>query len=182
MDENKNWAYRLLVRKGWKLIVPFQIPDKCVICIAPHTSNWDFVYGLLFKKAIGLKAHFFMKKEWFRFPLGKIMRSVGGIPIDRSKKTSMTDQMAEEFKNHDHFVIGVTPEGTRKANPNWKKGFYFIATKAEVPIVLAYIDYQHKEIGLGRILQPSGDYDADIKIIKTFYAGVSGKIRKNFAI
>ena len=148
MNEKKNWAYRFLVRKGWQLMTPFELPNKCVVCIAPHTSNWDFIYVLLFKKAIGLKAYFFMKKEWFRFPLGKFMRSLGGIPVDRSKKTSLTDHMAEEFHNHAHFVIGVSPDGTRKANAYWYKGFYFIAMKDQLPIIPPYIDLHHTELGL----------------------------------
>ena len=182
MTESKNWAYRFLERRHWHIQIPFELPAKCVVCIAPHTSNWDFFYGLLFKKAVGLNARFFMKKEWFRFPLGGIMRAVGGIPVDRSKKTDLTEQMAQTFSTHDKFCIGVTPEGTRKANPNWKKGFYYIALKANVPIVLAYIDYAKKEIGYGMQLMPTGNIDTDMQSIKDFYKGVTGKIPKNFAV
>lgn len=101
----KKCARLILKRCGWKIADSLQLPAKCVICIAPHTSNWDFIMGVLFKSAVGLKAHFFMKKEWFRFPLGNIMRCIGGIPVDRSKKTSLTDQIAAEFDKHDTFYI-----------------------------------------------------------------------------
>jgi len=178
----KKCARLILKRCGWKIADSLQLPAKCVICIAPHTSNWDFIMGVLFKSAVGLKAHFFMKKEWFRFPLGNIMRCIGGIPIDRSKKTSLTDQIAAEFDKHNTFYIGVTPEGTRKYTEEWKKGFYIIAQKANVPIMLAYIDYAKKELGYGRLFQPTGDIDADINEIKAFYKGVSGKKPENFGV
>jgi 1-acyl-sn-glycerol-3-phosphate acyltransferase len=178
----KKCARLILKRCGWKIADSLQLPAKCVICIAPHTSNWDFIMGVLFKSAVGLKAHFFMKKEWFRFPLGNIMRCIGGIPVDRSKKTSLTDQIAAEFDKHNTFYIGVTPEGTRKYTEEWKKGFYIIAQKANVPIMLAYIDYAKKELGYGRLLQPTGDIDADINEIKAFYKGVSGKKPENFGV
>lgn len=121
-----------------------------------------------------------MKKEWFRFPLGHFMRSLGGIAVDRSKKTSLTDQIAAEFGKHESFYIGVTPEGTRKYNKDWKKGFYFIAQKANVPIMLAYIDYAKKELGYGQLFQPTGNLEADMIAIKSFYKGVSGKKPENF--
>ena len=105
----KNWAYRLLEFQGWTIPNEVELPAKSVLCVAPHTSNWDFIYGMLFKKAVHLDAHFFMKKEWFRFPLGGLMRSLGGVPVDRSKKTALTDQIAEEFSKHDVFHIAITP-------------------------------------------------------------------------
>ena len=107
---------------------------------------------------------------------------MSGKQVEKSKKTNLTDQREEEFNNHKHFVIGVTPECTRKDNANWKKGVYLITMKAHVQIVLAYIDDQHKEVGFGRIIEPTGDVDADMNIIKSYYAGVSGKIPRNFAI
>ena len=115
--------YRLL---GWKTNVTVPNYDKCVICAAPHTSNWDLFIGKLFYGAIGRKTSFMMKKEWFFFPLGLIFKAVGGIPVDRSRKSSLVDQMARKFAGSKQFHLAITPEGTRKANPNWKKGFYFI--------------------------------------------------------
>ena len=124
--------YRLL---GWKTNVTVPNYDKCVICAAPHTTNLDLFIGKLFYGAIGRKTSFMMKKEWFFFPLGIFFKAVGGIPVDRSRKTSLVDQMVHKFAEYKKFNLAITPEGTRKANPNWKKGFYFIALKAQVPIV-----------------------------------------------
>ena len=135
--------YRLL---GWKTNVTVPDYDKCVICAAPHTSNWDLFIGKLFYGAIGRKTSFMMKKEWFFFPLGLIFKAVGGIPVNRGRKSSLVDQMTEKFANSKHFHLAITPEGTRKANPNWKKGFYYIALKAQVPIMLIGIDYPSKTI------------------------------------
>lgn len=112
--------YRLL---GWKTNVTVPNYDKCVICAAPHTSNWDLFIGKLFYGAIGRKTSFMMKKEWFFFPLGLIFRAIGGIPVDRSRNTSLVDQMANRFAGSKLFHLAITPEGTRKSNPNWKKGF-----------------------------------------------------------
>lgn len=112
--------YRLL---GWKTNVTVPNYDKCVICAAPHTSNWDLFIGKLFYGAIGRKTSFMMKKEWFFFPLGLIFRAIGGIPVDRSRNTSLVDQMANRFAGSKLFHLAITPEGTRKSNPNWKKRF-----------------------------------------------------------
>lgn len=177
-----NLAERQLGRCGWKIIDKKAVPQKCVICIAPHTSNWDFIWGILYKRAMRLKANFLMKKEWFRFPLGKIMRGFGGIPVDRSKKSSLTEIIAEEFNKHEIFRLGVTPEGTRKANSQWKLGFYFIALKAQVPIVLAKIDYAKKEIGCAESFLPTGNLEEDLQRIKNFYQGVVGRIPSNFVL
>jgi 1-acyl-sn-glycerol-3-phosphate acyltransferase len=178
----KNLSKKILKWCGWEINNEVEIPNKCVICIAPHTSNWDFVWGNLFNKAMRAKAHFFIKKEWFKFPLGNFMRALGGIPVDRSKKTSLTDQIAEEFKKHEKFQLGITPEGTRKYNPDWKKGFYFIAYKANVPIILATLDYEKKELGYKKIVIPSGNYEDDIIEIKNFYKNTKGKYPELFGI
>ncbi len=171
----KNWAYRVMNWLGWTIKNEFELPRKTVICLAPHTTNWDFVYGVLFKIAVRLKANFFIKKEWFRFPTNRFMRSMGGIPIDRDKKTRMTDLIASEFAKYEELRIAVTPEGTRSKTKDWKRGFYTIAEKANVPIVLAYIDYKKKELGFAKIYTISGDFDKDIIEIKNFYSQFSGK-------
>ena len=144
--------YRLL---GWKTNVTVPNYDKCVICAAPHTTNLDLFIGKLFYGAIGRKTSFMMKKEWFFFPLGFFFKAVGGIPVDRSRKTSLVDQMVHNFAEYKKFNLAITPEGTRKANPNWKKGFYFIALKAQVPIVLIGIDYSKKTISATKAIMPS---------------------------
>lgn len=160
---------------GWKIgpIKGIEIP-KCVICVAPHTSNWDFVIGKLFYTAVGGNARFLIKKEWFFFPFNLLFKSLGGVPIDRGKRSSTTEQMVSLFHNSENFQLAVTPEGTRKPVNEWKKGFYFIAIKANVPILIAYLDYGKKEVGIKDIFYPTGNTDEDIKIIRSYYKGTKG--------
>jgi 1-acyl-sn-glycerol-3-phosphate acyltransferase len=144
---------------GWTVEV--DVPDypKCVICVAPHTSNWDFFIGKLAYLSIGRYAGFMMKKEWFFPPLGSLLTSMGGVPVSRDRHTDMVSQLVEIFKSRKRFSIAITPEATRKANADWKKGFYYIARDAEVPIVLAYIDYKDKEVGIKKVFMPTGDVE-----------------------
>lgn len=178
----ENCAHKILSHFGWQLKTDIELPAKCVICVAPHTSNWDFVIGVLFKSALHIKASFFMKKEWFRFPFGKIMRKLGGIPVDRDRKTSMTDRIAQEYSQREQLAVALTPEGTRSYNPNWKHGFYHIAQKANVPIVLAFIDYKKKTAGYETVFIPTGNIDADIQKIKDYYRNVSAKYPEKFGL
>ena len=147
----------LYKRLGWKKDVAFELPEKYIICLAPHTSNWDLILGQLFEHAEGMKCNFLMKKEWFFWPLGPIFRRMGGIPVWRSKHTSMTDNLAEEAKKRESFGLCITPEGTRSLNPDWKKGFYFIALKAGLPIYLYGVDFQRRLIQCNKVVIPSGD-------------------------
>lgn len=178
----ENCAYKILKCFGWQLVENVELPAKCVVCVAPHTSNWDFVVGMLFKSALHIKASFFMKKEWFRFPLGGMMRKLGGIPVNRSKKTSMTDHIAQEYAQRSQLIVALTPEGTRSYNPDWKRGFYYIALKANVPIVLAFIDYRKKTAGYNTLFIPTGDVEADMQKIKDYYRNVSAKYPKKFGL
>ena len=171
----------LLYKKGgWKKDVTVSHPDKYIICLAPHTSNWDFVIGQLYMRAEGLRINFMMKKEWFFFPLGLIFKAVGGIPVNRGRKSSLVDQMTEKFANSKHFHLAITPEGTRKANPNWKKGFYYIALKAQVPIMLIGIDYPSKTISSTKAVMPTGDIEKDMREIKLYFKNFKGKNPENF--
>lgn len=158
-----------------------QLP-KCVICVAPHTSNWDFVLGKLFYTSIGCTASFLIKKEWFVFPFSYLFKALGGVPIDRSKRTSVTEQMVAQFQSRTRFQLAITPEGTRKAVQEWKKGFYYIALSAEVPIVLGYLDYGKKEVGFKTIFYPTGDADKDIAAIQEHYKGIKGRNPHNFTM
>ena len=133
-----NWL--LYKHMGWTTNVTEAHPDKYIICLAPHTSNWDFLIGQLYNGAEGLKSNFMMKKEWFFWPIGPLFKRLGGIPVWRDKKTSLTDNLAETARNAKTFHLCITPEGTRSFNPEWKKGFYFIALKAGLPILLYGID------------------------------------------
>ena len=131
---------------GFKFETDFTLPDKYIIALAPHTSNWDFIVGQLHTFAQGYSCNFMMKKFWFFWPLGPIFRKMGGIPVERSKKHSLTDQIAEAAQQADYFNFAVTPEGTRKLTTKWRHGFYFIALKAQLPIQLYAIDGKAKKI------------------------------------
>ena len=157
-------------RMGWTVETTIDLPEKCVICVAPHTSNWDFILGELYIRSIGKTAKLLMKKEWFFWPLGSFMRRIGGIPVERSKKTSLTDQLAEAAEKAETFRLAVTPEGTRSRVETWKRGFYYIALKAKLPILLYAIDFGHKRIVCTKQIIPSGDVEADMGEILRYYA------------
>ena len=172
------WILRLA---GWKIGPDGGEVPKSVICVAPHTSNYDLTLGKLFYNALGKKAKFLMKKEWFFFPFNLIFKSMGGIPVNRGNASSTTEMIAGEFAKHDSYHIAITPEGTRKRTKEWKRGFYYIALKARVPIQVAYIDYGKKEIGIKEIVYPVGDADREIHYIRNLYNGIKGLHDRNFA-
>ncbi len=166
---------------GWTYEV--SVPDykKCILCVAPHTSNWDFFFGKLFYAMQGKWALFLMKKEWFIGPLGYFLRKMGGIPVDRNGKHHLTDALARKAHESERFQLTVTPEGTRKRNAHWKAGFYFIALKAKLPILLYAIDYKLKKISCTKVIFPSGDMEKDMKEIKAYYRRCTGKHPAQFA-
>ena len=171
----KRLSQFILKLMGWKIgnILP-EVP-KCVIVVAPHTSNYDFILGKLAYTAIGRTANFLIKKSWFVFPFNIFFNSIGGIAVDRDRKTSITDKLAIEFERRDKFQLALTPEGTRKRVKKWKKGFYFIAMKAQVPIVLVALDYGKKTVSFLDTFYPTGDFDGDIKIIRSNYNHIEAK-------
>lgn len=167
---------------GWRITGDTNLPSKCVICVAPHTSNWDFILGKLVYKSLGKQASFLMKKSWFFFPLGIILKAIGGIPVNRSKKSSLTETLAKEFSIRDKFQLAITPEGTRKKKDDWKKGFYYIALEGKVPIVVAALDYSTKTVDFKATFHPTGDADKDITEIKSYYKSEMAKKPENFTI
>jgi len=173
-----NWL--LYKRWGWQTEITEAYPDKCIICLAPHTSNWDFLMGQLFVGAIGMKSNFLMKKEWFVWPLGLLFRRLGGIPVYRQKHTSMTDTLAKTALEVPVFRLCITPEGTRSANPDWKKGFYFIAQKAGLPILLYGLDYGRRRIVCTKTVIPNGDVEGQMQEIKLYFKDFIGKKPENF--
>ena len=153
---------------GWTANITEPHPDKYIICLAPHTSNWDFLIGQLYSRSRGMKSNFLMKKEWFFWPLGPIFRRMGGIPVWRSKHTSMTDNLAATAEQLPVFQLCITPEGTRSPNPEWKKGFYFI--------------YERKLIECTKTIIPNGDVEAQMRDIKMYFKNFKGKHPENFTI
>ena len=174
---------RLIFRKmGWQVEMTVPYRDKCIICVAPHTSNWDFIIAELYYHSIGRTAGFLMKKEWFFWPMGVLFRSMGGIPVERSRHVSLTDRVAEAAMKAERFELAVTPEGTRSLATKWKRGFYFIALKAGLPIQLYAIDYKRKRIVCTQELVPTGDVEADMRLIMDYYRPYEGKYPGKFAV
>lgn len=171
--------YRVM---GWEAEVTVDLPPKYVIALAPHTSNWDFLMGQLYSRAEGFRCEFLMKREWFFWPLGPLFRRMGGIPVQRSRHTSMTDQLAELAKSRPTFGLCVTPEGTRKPVSEWKRGFYYIALKAQLPILLFGLDYGQRRIVCTRTVLPDGDADRQMAEIKDYFRDFKGKHPENFII
>lgn len=162
---------------GWK--VSITIPDypKCIVCVAPHTSNWDFILGELAYTSIGRKAGFLMKDTWFFWPLGYFFRAIGGIAVPRRHKGKrpLTEVVAEMFNESDRLTIAITPEGTRSRTSDWHTGFLRIAKAANVPIVLGVLDFATKNIIIEHTFEPTGDVDTDMRRIKEFYRPYKGK-------
>lgn len=170
------WFARIICKlSGWTFINRLSHLKKYVVIAAPHTSNWDGIWGLSFIAYHRLPFKFLIKKDLFFFPLGPILKSLGGLPVDRNKNTSLVDQCVGYFQHKDALVLGVTPEGTRSYNPNWKKGFYYISEKAGVPLVVSYIDYAKKTVCIDHVFEKSGDIDRDIERLKAFYKDKVGK-------
>ena len=179
----KAFSRFLLLRVlGFTVNVKEPIPPKFIIALAPHTSNWDFVIGNLYSRAMDIPCQFLMKKEWFIWPLGYIMKSLGGIPIDRSKRTRVTEQIAQTAREQEVFHLCITPEGTRKRNPEWKKGFYYIALMADIPILLYGLDYRRRLIECTKTIIPSGDIEKDMAEIKSHFKNYNGKHPEKFAL
>lgn len=174
------WLAKIIFKlSGWKLgsEFPHQI-KKGVVIAAPHTSNWDFVFAMAGLTLMGVPINYTIKKEWLSTPIGPFLKWLGAIPIDRSAagrrgKASMVDQMIKIMQDSDHIFLMITPEGTRSYVKRWRSGFYHVAFNANVPLLLGYLDYGKKEAGVGPVIYPSGDMDADIVTIKDFYKKVT---------
>ncbi|MCF0182250.1 MAG: 1-acyl-sn-glycerol-3-phosphate acyltransferase [Muribaculaceae bacterium] len=175
-----NLAGWLLKKAGWTFKCNIPLVKKCVVAIAPHTSNWDFIVGELSIRSVGMKAGFLMKDTWFFFPLGCFMRSIGGIAVKQSKSTRVTDQVVQMFNTSEELIVAVTPEGTRSPRQQWRTGFLHIAHEAHVPIVLAYLDYGTRTACIDRIFEPTGDIDADMSSIKQYFSQFTARYPEKF--
>lgn len=170
-----NIAATLLHWGGWKVSITVPDVPKCIICVAPHTSNWDFILGILAYGSINRRANFLMKSQWFVWPLGYLFRAMGGIPVERKNKTvSLTDVVVEKFATAKRMHLAITPEGTRSLTTRWHTGFLHIALKADVPIFLGVIDFPSRRIMIDHTFIPTGDVEADMRAVKDFYAPFKG--------
>jgi 1-acyl-sn-glycerol-3-phosphate acyltransferase len=170
-----NLIFRLV---GWR--VEGNLPDlpKYVIIAAPHTSNWDFLMflGVIFHLKGNVK--FMGKAELFRNPFGWFFYYCGGIPVDRSKSTGLVDQMVDACQKSDKFILTIAPEGTRHQVTEWKMGFYHIAKKAGIPVVMAIVDGKTKTMRMGQVFHPTENMEEDIKAIQGYFAGMVGLNRR----
>lgn len=172
-------AKALLWLGGWTAVGGLPTVPKAVIIAAPHTSNWDAYWALVYKVSIGLDVHFFGKHTVFWFPLGTLLRALGGIPLDRSRPGDAIQIAVDEFNRSEQYYFGLAPEGTRSLKRYWKTGFYRMAERAGVPVVLGYLDFSKKEVGLGPTIQLSGNAETDLARIREFYADKVGKNPEN---
>ena len=163
------WKACLKIFK-WSAEITVPYRDKAVICVAPHTSNWDFPIGYIAYRSMGRKANFLMKEFWFFFPLKYLLKKMGGIPVKRESTNSLTDTLAEDFNKSLHLNLAVTPEGTRKGVLKWKTGFLTIASKANVIIQLGVIDYKNRKVIITEEYKPTGDKEYDLAEIRNYYA------------
>ena len=162
--------------KGWRF--EGGIPDgvkKCVLIGAPHTSNWDFIYGVASLAIANVPLKLLIKKDLFFWPLGSLLKYFGGIPVERSKNTGMVESMVQLLNKSDELILLMTPEGTRSYVQNWKKGFYYTALNANVPIVLGNIDYNKKITKIDKVFLPTGNVDEDIESMKNYYRNYAGR-------
>ncbi len=167
---------RLILRiGGWTPVGGLPDEPKAIFIAAPHTSNWDGFWGLVYKIAIGAEVHFFAKHSLFWFPLSTLLRALGGIELDRDRAGSAVRQAIDMFKEKDSFYFGLAPEGTRGKAAGWKSGFYRIAEGAGVPVYLGFLDYAHKRLGIGPRFEPTGDPEADFTVLRNFYDGIQGR-------
>jgi 1-acyl-sn-glycerol-3-phosphate acyltransferase len=168
-------ALAFLKLTGWRIAGRPPEAPRYVIIAAPHTSNWDFIYTLCLAFAFRIRPQIMMKDTWFRWPLGALFRWLGAMPIDRSRAHNVVAQSIEAFQRREEMVLVVPPAGTRRRVVRWKTGFYHIAHGAGVPIALGYLDYRHKLGGFGPTVATTGDLEGDMRRIRDFYRGISGK-------
>ncbi|OMH38372.1 lysophospholipid acyltransferase family protein [Motiliproteus sp. MSK22-1] len=166
---------RLLLKLfGWQVDKQVPAAPKYILIGYPHTSNWDFILAMLAKGALNLRFHWVAKDSLFWWPLGPLMRAMGGIPVNRRISTGFIDQLALRYQQQDQLAIVITPEGTRSYRDYWKSGFYHLALAAKVPVALGYIDFPTKRLGIGPLIELSGDLDRDLTTIREFYADKVG--------
>jgi len=163
------WIFR------WDVVGQIPAGEKFIIIGAPHTSNWDFPIGLSASYILRLKVSWIGKDTLFKKPFGGVMRQLGGIAINRDSQHGVVDQIANQLRESDKLAIAMAPSGTRRKRDYWKSGFYWIAFKAQVPILCSYLDYGHREVCLGLCIVPTGNVKEDMDRIRDIYEGVQGK-------
>ncbi len=176
------FSRRVLRLLGWRVEGELSPrAERCVVVAAPHTSNWDFPYTLLGAFALGMRIRWLGKASLFRAPFGGLMRWLGGIPVDRDRANKLVGGSVQALKNAPGpMQLVVAPEGTRSRTKEWKLGFHHIARGAGLPIQLSYLDWGHRVCGLGPLVEPGDDVEADIAAIRAFYAPIRGRNADQF--
>ena len=167
------WWFKL---SGWQVhgTIPTHI-RKAVVIAAPHTSQWDFIYSLAAFKILNLKVNYLAKKELFKFPVKQILEATGGIPVKRDKNQQLVELMIDRINNATDLYMMIPAEGTRKRVKRWKSGFYHVARKTNVPVMMGYLDYKNKKAGFGPPVYLTGDKNADMTVIRNFYKDITAK-------
>ena len=160
---------------GWKVVGQLPKKSKFIAAVAPHTSNWDFVVAIAVMLAMNLRIRFMGKKALFIWPFNILLKSWGGIAIDRNAKSGVVEQMVEQFQYNDHLVRGIAPEGTRKKTSKWKSGFLHIAHQAGVPVVPVSLDYAKKQLRFHQEVEISSDIDNELVRFKEIYSDICAK-------
>lgn len=174
-----SFAAWILTKRGWAVEGELINQPKAILAVAPHTSNWDFFIGIFIVFSFRLNINFFGKHSIFVPPLGSIVRSLGGIPIKRSKAHGVVSEIANKIKRADELILALAPEGTRSPIYPWKTGFMHIASEADIPIQVIGLDYKKKAIVLGPIIQKVTNIDEQMQTIYAFYDNVCAKYPEN---
>jgi 1-acyl-sn-glycerol-3-phosphate acyltransferase len=165
----------MLKATGWQAVGRKPDCPRFVLTGAPHTSNWDLPYALFVAFVLGINISWMGKDILFQWPLEGFFKWLGGIPVNRSRSTNTVEQSIRRFHQHENLILTIAPAGTRKRVKKWKTGFYYIAVGADVPIVLGFLDYRRKKGGMGPTIYPTGNIETDMKTIRSFYNGITGK-------
>lgn len=175
------WIAKFILKlTKWRAdIQVIEWPKKAILIIAPHTSNWDFFHTFWLKWLVPVSTNYVAKKALFQFPLGYFFRAVGGAPIERTGNQNQVEAIAEIFKNREEFRLALAPEGTRKLS-SWKSGFYHIAKKAGVPIIMIKVDYQKKLMKVSKPFLPTDNQEQDFQHIRDYYQGVVARYPEKY--
>lgn len=178
-----SWLSRFILKIfGWKVSGPSpnEVP-KSIFVAAPHTSNWDFVIGILVRSAWKLRVNFVGKQALFRRPFGFIFRKLGGHPVDRSKSSNLVEGIVRLFNENERFAMAIAPEGTRKKVSSLKSGFYYIADQADVPIILITINGAKKEVNFSPPRKVASTKEEELAFVWNYFKGIEG-VRPGFGI
>ncbi len=169
------WMCKTILKLcGWKIDGSLPTEEQFVIIVAPHTSNWDFIIGVLARGALGQQIHFLGKHQLFIPPWGWLFKAMGGVAVDRRQNNNLVDAVSQLFIQDPTFKLALAPEGTRGEVKRWKTGFYHIAVQAKVPIITVALDFASKQVIIPKPMAVTGDIEPEMNRILDFYRGIKG--------